>query len=342
MVRELFEELFGSKLGFGSVETWEVEQKPNSLICRVGLSAGGVGSRVLVKQIDPRQRDGLFGREASEFWATRFDAQLAVQTHLASVGAGWPAAVPRVLAWDRATLTVCMEAAAGEKVNDLLARAARSAFAFGTRGLDDAVEASRQVGAWLRMFHALDPRTVLTPEMLAERVPWEEYIASRLAMIERNPVIYRKITKHVRGLNRDPARFVRLLEGPGALVHGDFQADNMLWNGKRVIVLDFMGAGVGYPELDVLKFLHNIRKYRLGNPIASTVVRRSEDAFLSAYASREFESPRWRALELAWAIDKLADHVEDGDLAKPTFATRMFVRHLLAICARNARMTSQD
>lgn len=330
LTREQFNAILLPQMGGGVPTAWEPDAQPNSNIVRAVIVQGVSQQRIVIKQLDAAHIDGRFNLTGASFWATRFEAQLAaLRACVESSDSKLATRVPRPLAWDASTLSLCMNEVAGEKLDALLGRAIR--WLPDKKSWQAAMQACRDAGEWLGAFHRLDTAVLGMPRPADRREDWERYCVSRMHHITSCGCLPAALCHQLQ------AQQMALLDswtefGAEVLLHNDFQSHNILWTGSGIVVLDFTGVSTGHREWDIIKIFHSISKWALGRPFCGRRVQALHKAFLEGYGSPvQVGGATWRTYEFAWALDKLSDFAEDNALARPTTAVHLRTRFLLKL-----------
>jgi hypothetical protein len=318
------------QLGGGELTSWDLDSKPNSEIIRAVLTHGTDSRRLIIKQLNSDHTDGRFGRTGEVFWRRRFDAQIgALRACSKSPDARLSERTPAPLAWDAATLSLCMDEIPGCKLDVLFDRAVR--WAPPQTHWRAALRACREAGEWLVAFHALDTAVLGIHDETDGLTDWADYCDSRLdRVISCNHLgrgarqrIARKYGQMAKDWGRDGSR---------VLVHNDLQSDNILCTERGIVVLDFTGVALGPPEWDAIKFTQSISKWAFTRPFVTGRIEKLKQAFLDGYGQvLDQGGAAWRAWEFAWALDKLSDLIEDGLIVRPTLGVRLRTRALLRL-----------
>jgi streptomycin 6-kinase len=154
---------------------------------------------------------------------------------------------------------------------------------------EDGTRCLSLAGRWLARLHAAQPLTGLKTTALRQVVEkadqWCAYIAPCL-----RPAEVERLHRAQEGVHRlaDATR----LDEP-VMIHKDFYYGNILWDGRRVWVLDFDELSIGDPALDVGHFLAHLETlaYRVAG--REDVFAQATARFLGSYkerTSRDFES----------------------------------------------------
>lgn len=137
-------------------------------------------------------------------------------------------------------------------------------------------------GAWLARLHAapqLDELGVKTLEHELEKLgTWSAEVLPHLSVQDAREV--RRTHRALRELAGE------LPPAPPVMIHRDFYPGNMLWNGRRLCVLDLDWLSTGDPALDVAYFLaqiENLAYRRTGEPTSyADLAERFLDSYLDA------------------------------------------------------------
>lgn len=316
------------QLGSGELTEWEPDAQPNSQIIRALLAGADGARRLIIKQLDSGHLDGRFGKTGDAFWRERFDAQLdALRACAESPDARLVARTPKPLAWDAATLSLCMEEVPGRKLDTVFDRAVR--WMPSNAQWEQALRACRESGEWLAAFHALDAQAAGARQETGGFAYWREYCAPRLERVMSCASLGKGVRSRLaRAHGRIEAAWP--VQGPMVPLHNDFQSHNILWSDRGVVVLDFTGVARGPREWDAIKFMQSIAKPALTRPFVGARIEKLQQAFRDGYGCALDETGAvWRVWEFAWALDKLSDLAEDGLLARPGVAVRLKTRALL-------------
>jgi hypothetical protein len=223
-----------------------VATRPFSYVARVERETDAATRRVIVKV--PRLMPGKADRRVP-----RLKLEIAAAEALAFTLKGQATlSVPDVVAFYPDIPALVWDEVAGDTLETMATRTARwrPAAAEMTR-LEHAFHGA---GRWLRVLQegtAVDGREFSLDEMA-------EYVDVRLRRIsELGPrgldIYWRARVKRVFTQARLPVEALRLTS-----VHGDFSMSNIMFDGSRVVALDFSRFGIGSSYYDVTRLYHQL------------------------------------------------------------------------------------
>ena len=223
-----------------------VATRPFSYVARVERESDAATRRVIVKV--PRLMPGKADRRVP-----RLKLEIAAAQALAFTLKGQSAlSVPDVVAFYPEIPALVWDEVAGETLEAMATRTAR-----GRPDVNDLArleQALHGAGRWLRVLQdgtAVEGREFSLGEMA-------EYVDVRLKRIgELGPrgldIYWRARVKRVFTQARLPAEALRLTS-----VHGDFSMSNIMFDGSRVVAIDFSRFGIGSSYYDVTRLYHQL------------------------------------------------------------------------------------
>jgi tRNA A-37 threonylcarbamoyl transferase component Bud32 len=223
-----------------------VVTRPFSYVARVERETDTARSRVIVKV--PRLKPGKADQRVS-----RLKLEIAAAEAIALTLKGQAAlSVPDVVAFFPEIPALVWGEVAGETLEAMTTRLARGRPA--AAALARLEQACHGAGRWLRVLQdgtAVEGRTFSLEEMA-------EYVDVRLRRIgEIGPrgldVYWRTRVKRVFTQAHLPADALRLTS-----VHGDFSLSNIMYDGARVVAIDFSRFGIGSSYHDVTRLYHQL------------------------------------------------------------------------------------
>lgn len=110
-------------------------------------------------------------------------------------------------------------------------------------------------GNWLKRFH------IATGEENQDLTPWYNYLSGE--MIWRTRILKERLPKHSELFENISDSFtneLRKIKTQGYLCtyHGDFAPHNIFYDEGKIRVIDFYGARVGHPLIDIINFIASI------------------------------------------------------------------------------------
>jgi len=223
-----------------------VSTRPFSYVARVESGSSAATRRVVVKipRLKPGKADGRIPKLKLEIAAAKALAfTLKGETELS---------VPDVVAFYPEIPALVWREVAGETLEALAARDARGVP--GAARLARLEHAFHSAGRWLRALQdgtSVEGRELSLPEMT-------DYVDVRLKRIsELGPsglgADWQAQVRRVFSEARLAPRDLRL-----TAVHGDFSLSNVLYDGRRVVAIDFSRFGVGSIYYDVTRIYHQL------------------------------------------------------------------------------------
>ena len=110
-------------------------------------------------------------------------------------------------------------------------------------------------GNWLKRFH------MATGEVNQDLTPWYNYLSGE--MIWRTRILKERLPKHSELFENISDSFtneLRKIKTQGYLCtyHGDFAPHNIFYDEEKIRVIDFYGARMGHPLIDIINFIASI------------------------------------------------------------------------------------
>jgi hypothetical protein len=264
-----------------------VATRPFSYVARVERESEAATRRVIVKV--PRLMPGKADRRVP-----KLKLEIAAAEALAFTLKGETAlSVPDVVAFYPEIPALVWGEVGGETLEAMATRMAR--------GLPSASEIARLeqafhgAGRWLRVLQdgtAVEGREFSLAEMA-------EYVDVRLRRIsDLGPrgldVYWRTRVKRVFTEARLPASALRLTS-----VHGDFSMSNIMFDGARVVAIDFSRFGIGSSYYDVTRLYHQLGLLRHKPWFLPSTVARLRRALLNGYdPSLRADEPVFRLFQI--------------------------------------------
>lgn len=223
-----------------------------------------------VVRYDLRGADGTEVRCVGKAYEREKDVLRVMHTlRILAGGAGSEFMSPRVLAYHAPRRVLILTYESGDPLTPALAQ--------------DQDPVSSALGRALAALHAAPvapDRVVSVAEVL-----WDAQ--SRAAELgARFPASAGALEQALRALERDIPR-----DPPPSFVHGDFGPANLLWNGRRVVVLDFDRCAQGDPGLDVGTLFVQLRRSALRAPGRLPRLAALRERVLDAYGRDDPDLP---------------------------------------------------
>ena len=176
-------------------------------------------------------------------------------------------ALPRVLALDESLGLILQEEVQGTELRHLISRGDPEPFV--------------AAGEWLAVLHALPKPSMLKSKPISRETRkargWQDEVQAQVADLKP------KLTATVAALDE---LAVGLALGEEVVIHRDFYPANLMWDGETLWGLDFDRIALGDAGVDLGAFISQIEKIGIRDELASEIVARLEQGFLSGYQSR--------------------------------------------------------